>query len=369
MKVEGTMEQGRRNSHSRAAKTRSAWEVWIWILSSSLAGLGAITCGDTSYLVLDRCSDDYDCIEIPGTACVNDICVCAGKDEAYCDDTCKPAVECSTGSAGGAGGGGGGNGGTSGGECKTTADCPQPGNPRCGEATCEDGLCGLKLVPFSKLSSQVRGDCKNLWCDGAGNLVEIEDAIDTFNDGAQCTVDACEEAGPKNTSLATGAQCPETGVGFCFEGACVTCINNVQNACSGGLICVGTYCVPAHCDNNSWDKASGETAFNCGGPCRPCPQGSPCNKPADCLHGVCTNGSCDGPACSDGVRNGNETGIDCGGPPSCPRCKVGQGCKASSDCFSGVCWAGVCEAPSCNDGVLNGDEKDWDCGGSCAPCP
>jgi hypothetical protein len=71
----------------------------------------------------------------------------------------------------------------------------------------------------------------------------------------------------------------------------------------------------------------------------------------------------------DGVWNDNETGIDCGGPPICPRCPTGQGCKVGSDCESGVCWAGTCEPPKCTDGIKNGDEDDWDCGGTCPPCP
>lgn len=58
----------------------------------------------------------------------------------------------------------------------------------------------------------------------------------------------------------------------------------------------------------------------------------------------CTS-ACGPPSCSDGIQNGNETGVDCGGP-DCPAC------------------------PTCNDGIQNGDETGVDCGGSsCAPCP
>lgn len=49
--------------------------------------------------------------------------------------------------------------------------------------------------------------------------------------------------------------------------------------------------------------------------------------------------------CSDGIQNGDETGVDCGGS-SCAPC-----------------------AASCTDGIMNGDETGIDCGGSsCAPC-
>ncbi len=50
------------------------------------------------------------------------------------------------------------------------------------------------------------------------------------------------------------------------------------------------------------------------------------------------------PTCNDGIQNGNETGVDCGG--SC---------------------ADAC--PSCTDGMMNGDETGVDCGGSCNACP
>jgi len=53
------------------------------------------------------------------------------------------------------------------------------------------------------------------------------------------------------------------------------------------------------------------------------------------------------PTCFDGILNGNETDIDCGGPDCEP-------------CF---------EAPTCNDGIQNGDEIGVDCGGpDCPPC-
>ena len=51
-----------------------------------------------------------------------------------------------------------------------------------------------------------------------------------------------------------------------------------------------------------------------------------------------------GELCGDGLLNGNEIDVDCGGP----------------DCE-------VC--PSCEDGLLNGEELGIDCGGpDCAPC-
>ncbi len=42
------------------------------------------------------------------------------------------------------------------------------------------------------------------------------------------------------------------------------------------------------------------------------------------------------PACDDGVRNGDEAGVDCGGS-TCAKCAAGKCCSANDDCESGVC--------------------------------
>jgi hypothetical protein len=51
-----------------------------------------------------------------------------------------------------------------------------------------------------------------------------------------------------------------------------------------------------------------------------------------------TGGSttCAAPACHDGVKNGQETDIDCGGPV-CPKCANGLGCLVASDCVTDFC--------------------------------
>lgn len=59
--------------------------------------------------------------------------------------------------------------------------------------------------------------------------------------------------------------------------------------------------------------------------------------------------------CTDGVENGNETDIDCGGPAltvlgaphSCDRCAIGDECLVDPDCLSGSYCDGVCRAWEC----------------------
>jgi hypothetical protein len=53
------------------------------------------------------------------------------------------------------------------------------------------------------------------------------------------------------------------------------------------------------------------------------------------------------PRPDDGVQNGTETDVDCGGP-SAPKCGDGKRCVADADCTGACNYAGRCvEAPSC----------------------
>lgn len=81
------------------------------------------------------------------------------------------------------------------------------------------------------------------------------------------------------------------------------------------------------------------------------------------------------PTCTDGIQNGDETGVDCGGA-SCPSCPVAPTCddgiqngdETGVDCGGSSCPS--CPvAPTCTDGIQNGNETGVDCGGpDCAPC-
>ena len=71
----------------------------------------------------------------------------------------------------------------------------------------------------------------------------------------------------------------------------------------------------------------------CGLNCIPNTQ---CCTNDDCQSKVCSAGTCANPSCTDGVANGNETDIDCGGG-FCSKCLVGRGCSIAADCRSNVC--------------------------------
>ena len=62
----------------------------------------------------------------------------------------------------------------------------------------------------------------------------------------------------------------------------------------------------------------------------------------DCDGEVDEGGACGEPhSCTDGLFNGHETDIDCGGP-DCTACAIGRACMVDADCESGICDDGVC---------------------------
>jgi hypothetical protein len=82
-------------------------------------------------------------------------------------------------------------------------------------------------------------------------------------------------------------------------------------------------------------------------------------------------------SCADGIKNLDESDIDCGG--SCILCGYDRQCGNDGDCSSGNCQLGRCGVPiggcqpigldpTCSDCTQNGDETDVDCGGVCSPC-
>lgn len=135
--------------------------------------------------------------------------------------------------------------------------------------------------------------------------------------------------------------------------------------CPSGVCNLATHlCAAASCKDGT--KNDSETDIDCGGGCTPCDTGKRCSVPSDCVSGVCKDAGtgllCQVPTNTDGVKNGQETGIDCGGPAN-PKCATGQGCSSREDCTSDYCKAHTCTAVSDADGVQNGTETDLDCGG------
>jgi len=181
--------------------------------------------------------------------------------------------------------------------------------------------------------------------------------------------DGCTTGNECRTGVCTGAMCQastntdgvrngdETDVD-CGGASGPSC--GLGKSCTTNENCASGLCTDFKC-------AAGGSSADCGGALPKCADGKPCGAGSDCESGVCEGGTCKAPGPNDGVKNGGETGVDCGGTHP-DKCGVGQGCLSGDDCQSLVCDdAKKCAAPSYDDKVKNGNETDVDCGGPGAP--
>ncbi len=272
------------------------------------------------------------------------------------------------GGTGGLTGGGGGTGGMAP-ECNAPGDCPDTGS-ECVLPTCTNQVCGTTNVAAdTESATQTAGDCKVAVCDGTGNILTKDDDADAFDDGKDCTLDTCNAGMPESSPATVGTSCNDGGGKVCDGlGACVIC--NVDADCMAPAPkCSMNVCVPASC--NDGVKNGNETDVDCGGACGPtCGTGDVCGMAGDCADGVCAGGTCAAATCNDGVKNGNETDKDCGGGGACAKCAPNKTCNVNADCVGNQCsGAGGTCVPNCNDGVKNNAEVGVDCGGgTCAGC-
>ncbi|MDB4935039.1 MAG: hypothetical protein JWP87_2011 [Labilithrix sp.] len=246
--------------------------------------------------------------------------------------------------------------------CVLAADCTSgkcnTSTGKCSAPTCTDvvkngtetdvdcgGSCSTKCAVAKTCA--VNGDCASGKCDSATKKCVAPGCADLVKNGTETDVDC---GGSCTTKCATAKVCA------------------LGSDCASG-VCSANLCVAPVC--NDTVKNGTETDTDCGGTCATkCADTKGCAAAADCTSGLCDNATktCTAPGCNDGVLNGNETDVDCGGSCS-TKCAVAKTCAVGSDCASLSCDAGTtkCIAAACNDNIQNADETDVDCGGICAP--
>jgi hypothetical protein len=269
--------------------------------------------------------------------------------------------------------------------CSSNADCAAL-------QQCLNGSCTNSCAAGEDLSTCDVALCAGPGCPGAP--ASCTDGVRNGREPAADCGEACPDPCEAGSACNVGADCTS---GRCEQSLCVeaSCADGVQNAgeaavdcggscparcpvgtgCDGDADCEsGTFCAPTTrlCTDGSCQdgaQSDGELLTDCGGAdCPGCPEGSPCLEPSDCESRVCVGGVCGVASCTDGLSSGTESGVDCGGDDTaCARCSDGDACNDGSDCASGTCEANRCV--SCQDSAENGTETDTDCGGPNAACP
>lgn len=181
--------------------------------------------------------------------------------------------------------------------CTSAPFCPGDDTP-CRKRTCVAGVCGFEDVAAgTDAGTQAAKDCKRAQCDGKGAVEQVPDDQDIPDDGRQCTDDLCDAGTPSNPPSQAGKACAQGDGKVCDgKGTCVQCV-----------------------------------------------------VPEDCASKVCNLGKCLSATCVDGVQNGAETDIDCGGG-KCGGCDIGRACTEGTDCLSGFC-----DGTACVECLLPGD--------------
>jgi hypothetical protein len=177
---------------------------------------------------------------------------------------------------------------------------------------------------------------------------------------------ACSTGAPVAEAPASAADASTGNASIPCGRALAPC--GAEGPCEGAPDCASGLCRDGRCRATApadGAKNGDETDVDCGGTKAPaCGDGKGCATAADCTSSVCKGEICQAPSPTDGIKNGDESDVDCGGKAA-PTCAVGRGCAATPDCERTLCDDATkrCLPPSATDGIKNGDETDIDCGG------
>jgi len=266
------------------------------------------------------------------TQCVSNSCV----DNFCCDTTCSGTCEaCSMAKTGSANG-------TcspisantdpdnecSANECNGSGACEFPNgtictvNAQCNSGFCVDGVC---------CSSSCTGSCQACSAAKTGGVDGTCSFVSANTDPeGECTGTAdCNGAGACELVNGIG---PCTQNSQCVSGSCavqdgVCCDNGCSGTCKACVV-AKTGVASGTCSNvttNTDPDAECATECSGAGACEAmdgaaCPNGN-----SDCQSGYCAANTCQTPSCTDGIKNGTESDVDCGGMSgmvTCPACAL-----------------------------------------------
>ena len=218
--------------------------------------------------------------------------------------------------------------------------------------TCQAGTCtGANPVVCTALDQcHVAGVCNpatgacsnpakanNTPCDDGNGCTQAD----------KCQAGVCMSGGPVTCTALD--QCHDVGTCDPGTGACSNPNKADNTSCNDNNGCTQTdTCQAGTCTGRNPVFCTALDECHVAGPCNPgtgvcsnpnAADGTSCTADGD--PGACSGGVCIAESCADGIQNGDETDVDCGG--SCPaKCDFGDSCLINADCSGNVCDNGVC---------------------------
>jgi hypothetical protein len=224
--------------------------------------------------------------------------------------------------------------------CNAGADCPMPATA-CVTPTCSMGACGTSNAAAETTCTDNAGTV----CDGSGHCVACVAAADCPAQSTKCITNTCTGNACGTMKAASGTACTDNNGKVCDgNGTCVEC--NTTADCTGSNICTSNQCVPATCTDHV--KDGNETDVDCGGACPGCADAKACMVAGDCLSGFCKTMVCTACAHDADCASGNFCDLSNNGGTCTPTKAVGMACGGSNECTGGNCVDGFCCNTACN---------------------
>src|SRR3989338_1333273 len=203
---------------------------------------------------------------------------------------------------------------------------------------------GPGCAPCTDLDAcNTASDCASVYCGLNPSCVNPTCDLPSICMPAHCDngVQDGEEVG---VDCGSPAHCPT-----CRQGETGELDNDCSSQCYQGR-CMRPEQEPAFCYDGNANFGDGEMGIDCGGPCvAGCPAHGLCSEDSDCESLNCVlveagdNATklCFDRTCYNGVADGTETDVDCGG--GCSFCQPGDSCRQDLDCNTLYCLGGICQ--------------------------
>ena len=256
---------------------------------------------------------------------------------------------------------------------------------------------GKELATFSKLATSERRSVVISLIDaqqtilGTSTVVieHVKDLVLTVSITRDCGGVVCEDKNGRAQRCLDGqcvdARCASGQETFCLD-ANARCDTN--DDCSTSSPCARPTCVHGVCFDDTGTAAMCDVGTVCDfeSGCVPdpdtCTTADSCSRRSECIptscvenlciyrlaasgtlcdggQSTCQQGVCQSADCANGVKDNDETDVDCGG--SCTACDDGGVCNLDTDCKSMVCddlGSGTCEAAdTCGNGKIESGES------------